>query len=345
MKIRWTEAAFNLIFWAASAWLIISGFSVESREIEIVNGTESIHTIRNASLQYHLVLLTGFSILMFYTNLLNMKRLNQRGPKSKILLITVLIYTFSLAAFLITESFIAGGLAPSLPFSLSFGILIFYFTISVSYGLGRVWVQTEKQHQILLTEKKEAELTLLRNQLQPHFLFNALNNLLSMVDQQKSPKLAESFDQLSMLLRYVIDDTRPGNVTVSQEIAFLRNYVALQLLRFVPGEIIFDIQVDGTYGDQKVEPGLFIPFVENAFKYGPEPEKQSSISLGFDISRQNEIIFRIVNKISSYRVSDGGAGTGIASTQKRLNLIYPGKHTLEIIKDEDFLVILKIETE
>jgi LytS/YehU family sensor histidine kinase len=231
---------------------------------------------------------------------------------------------------------------PPIPKEIAFGIVIFYFALSIAYGMTRLLIDKSRREQQLIIDKKQAELSLLRNQLQPHFLFNAINNLLSMVDPSKNPKLVSSFDRLSQLLRYVIEETDTGKVSIAEEIEFLKNYIELQLLRFNEGEVNIHFNVSGKHVSQKVEPGLFIAFVENAFKYGTEPERTATIEIELDVTRPDAILFTIKNKVLMTNIS--GVGTGLEKTRKRLDLIYPNAHQLSISHTEDFIVSLTIIT-
>lgn len=344
MSINWKEILLNFFFWLASAWLITSSFSIQTQEIELINNQETVRTIRNESLIIGILVCIAISFFMFYLNLGNIRKLQFSRSRLRVSMISLLLLlgTLGLAAAINRVTIYSTPIP--IPYSLSMGIVAFYFTISTAYGLGKAWHAVEKRQQQLLIGKKQAELNLLRNQLQPHFLFNALNNLLSMVDQKQSPQLAQAFERLSQLLRYVIDESHSSQVRIAQEIEFIRNYVGLQLLRFEADEIALNFMVTGTYEDQLLEPGIFIPFVENAFKYGSEPEHRASIDLEFDISQENEIYFSIRNTIFKVPHQAESSGTGIKSAMARLELIYPKKHELIISKDGSFLVSLKINT-
>jgi LytS/YehU family sensor histidine kinase len=113
-------------------------------------------------------------------------------------------------------------------------------------------------------------------------------------------------------------------------------------LRFEEGETSVQFNVKGKYDKQKIEPGLFIPFVENAFKYGTEPENSTKIDIEFDLSRADSVQFEIKNK--KIMTGTNGIGTGIETTKKRLELIYPDKHELKITNADDFIVHLTIYT-
>jgi sensor histidine kinase YesM len=230
---------------------------------------------------------------------------------------------------------------PALPVHLILGVFTFYYAISLAYGLGLSWYKSEVARKNLLLEKNQAELTLLRNQLQPHFLFNALNNLLSLINQKQYSNAADAIGKLALLLRYVVEETKAEKVSLAQEILFVENYTSLQILRFDPGEIDLNIEITGIPEKWMVEPGLFLPFVENAFKYGAEPEVRSKIDIEFDLLSDSEINFVITNP-RLIKETPQGSGTGIEAISKRLNIVYPDKHKLTISKDEAFTVHLKI---
>jgi hypothetical protein len=311
----------------------------------MINETETIRTVRNESLLLKLSLCVAFSFLLFYANLWNILRLSGGTPSRVVGFASVILLLGCFGLYFLVELVWFRDLELSLPPSLMFGIVGFYLAISTSYGFGRVWLTTEYRTQQLALEKKQSELTLLRNQLQPHFLFNALNNLLSLVDQEKSPLLATSIDRLSGLLRHVVYDTATGLVTVRQEIEFIRNYAELQLLRFDQGELDFQLNISGTYDEQEIEPGIFIPFIENAFKYGAEPEKQSVIALSVDITAPDKVTFRVENTVFPALQNDPGSQKGIATTKKRLKLSYPGRHQLKIEGGQIFRVVLTLVTQ
>ncbi len=263
--MKWIEILVNIFFWLITGWLITNSFSIEGQEIEIRDGVEIIKTIRNDRLIYQIIALVGISVISFYLNLYNLSHLAKPLYKHKVIFISLIIIIALIVVLILVRRMFYGVGYPLLALSFSVGVGLFYFTVSSAYGLVKVWILSEQKQQHLMLANKQAELTLLRNQLRPHFLFNSLNNLLSMVDQQKSPQLSRSFEQLSNLLRYVIEETKSEKVTMSSEIDFVKNYCDLQLLRFEKNEVNLQFLIAGEYEDLQVEPGLFIPFVENAF--------------------------------------------------------------------------------
>jgi sensor histidine kinase YesM len=340
--MKWKEIIVNALFWLITAWLITSSFSVERLEIENLNGVETVRKTIGIGLVLQINLLIAISLVSFYFNLFNVHQLVKPHKRSRVIFVSIIILLVSIGAFLFAQQLCFAENYALLPLSLTIGVSLFYFTISTTYGLVKVWIQSDRAHQHLKLVNKQAELTLLRNQLRPHFLFNALNNLLSMVDQQKSPQLSSSFEKLSNLLRYVIEETKSEKVCVSAEIEFVKNYCDLQLLRFEKEEVDLKLLLVGEHGDLQVEPGLFIPFIENAFKYGTEPELKSVIEIKFDISEREKIAFSVKNKKANVFGKNESTGTGISSTIERLNLVYPSKHTLQIQENDYFLVELNI---
>ena len=342
--MKWVEFIANLIFWLATGWLITNSFSIVGQEVEIENGVETVRTIVSERIIYQLMTLLAISLLVFYGNLFNLHRLNKPEGKRGIIVLSLAILVSGITVYILLERTFFGIERLHLTLSVVIGITLFYFTISSLYALVKVLVLSDQKRKSLMLANKQAELALLRNQLQPHFLFNALNNLLSLVDQEKSPQLSSSFEKLSKLLRYVTEEIKSEKVSVRSEIEFIRSYCDLQLLRFEEDEVSLKFSVLGDHKEQLIEPGLFIPFVENAFKYGTEPEANSAIEMIFDLRNQDKIEFQIRNKIINAFGSNSSTGMGISSTRERLELVYHQKHELEIVEDEWFEVELKIET-
>ena len=195
-------------------------------------------------------------------------------------------------------------------------------------------------------EVKEAELKLLKGQLNPHFLFNTLNNLygLSVI---KSDKLPNLMLKLSDLLRYSLYETREAFVSLKKEISYLENYVSLEKIRLEEqAEINFTIT--GQLVDKEIAPMLLIVFVENAFKHlGTSDGEKSKVDITMDIS-ENEVVFRCENSFDIYgekeaNLEKGKSGIGLVNAKKRLHLIYPDAHRLEIEKTNGvFSVDLKL---
>lgn len=342
MKQRAVEILLNLIFWLASGWLVVNSLSVTGQEVLVENGVETVTYLRDDQLFNGLLLMVTLSFLSFYLHLWNiLSHVNRKNGIFTILLgIVILFIPYGLIRFIGLVDIVTGIIIPG---TFEFGIYLFYFSCATGYGVVKLFLRSEESKKTLQLEKKQAELSLLRNQLQPHFLFNALNNVLSMVDQTRDPQLANVLDQLSELLRYVVYDTQGQNVPIRKEIDFIKAYAQLHKLRFDDSELNFNLEVIGENLDQPIEPGLFIPFIENAFKYGALPEEKSDISVTIDLSQPNTIFFQSINPIYPELQNQESSGTGVANVRERLKLAYPGKYQLKISDQDHYIVELQID--
>jgi len=193
-------------------------------------------------------------------------------------------------------------------------------------------------------EKLTAELDALKSQINPHFLFNSLNSIYSLV-LKKSDHAPEALIKLSDSMRYIIYESNHEKVPLVQEIDFLRNYIELQRLRTSAKDKL-SFEVSGEIAEQKIAPLLMIPIIENCFKYGIKGEtEQSFVSVDIDASKNHLTLKTINNRGSVDHVeSKEHAGTGLKNLRKRLELIYPDQHLLKIEeRDDKFIVELKID--
>ncbi len=192
-------------------------------------------------------------------------------------------------------------------------------------------------------EKLESELKFLKSQVNPHFLFNALNNIYSLAVTQ-APETPESVMQLSEILRYMVYDSNESKVPLKNEINYIENFVDLQLLK---DSRSMDVKVllDKSAPDLMIAPMMFIPFVENAFKHSKiENLKESYIRINLEIDGK-EIKFHAINSIPNTKFTkDKVGGVGLKNIKKQLEMLYPnGQHDLKINETtEQFEVILKI---
>jgi len=191
--------------------------------------------------------------------------------------------------------------------------------------------------QELQEQKTKAELELLKSQVNPHFLFNTLNTLFSMSSMKGDEETAEGISKLSELMRYMIYETKVDKTSLDKEIEHIRNFIELQKLRFSGKddmEIIFSIK--GETKEKVIPPMLLIPFIENAFKFGFSIQQKSIIEIGLKVENE-ELIFMVKNTINKKKVKkDEHSGAGISNVKKRLELLYPDSHKLEIFKDDNY---------
>jgi sensor histidine kinase YesM len=192
------------------------------------------------------------------------------------------------------------------------------------------------------TEKISAELASLKAQINPHFLFNTLNSIYSQT-LGKADKASSMLLKLSEMMRYAVPKTTLDKVEISQELRYINNYIELQKVR-LSDKIKLEHTIDTKENENQISPFLLIPFIENAFKYGVNSEQFSHIKINLNII--NNVLSLIVYnlKVPVEMNDDEKSGLGILSTQKRLALLYPARHQLEI-KDtrENFTVSLRID--
>jgi two-component system LytT family sensor kinase len=197
---------------------------------------------------------------------------------------------------------------------------------------------TEKQ---LSEEKLSTEVRLLKAQINPHFIFNSLNNIYSLA-YSKSDQTPEAVLKLSHMLRYVYYDCSRDEVTLGAELEYIKNYIAFQQMKS-PHEQAIILDFDGIDEGFRIAPMLFIPFVENSFKYSKiEDQKDARVEIKLTTSGK-ELSFKIVNTHPENGHSPG-SGVGIENVRSRLELTYPEKHELKV-RDENnlFEVEMKIK--
>jgi two-component system LytT family sensor kinase len=194
-------------------------------------------------------------------------------------------------------------------------------------------------------ENAESELRVLKAQINPHFFFNTLNSIYSL-SLDRSEKTPELILKLSELMRYILYETRDDYVPMHRQLDFLQNYVYLEQLR-ADEKTDIRMAIKGEHTDLMVAPLLFIPFIENAFKHVEKgKDVRSFILISFDLVYPDKIVFTVKNKkySSPVPVNGNSEGIGLANVRKRLNLLYPSRHKLNISdKGETFEVELILE--
>lgn len=207
---------------------------------------------------------------------------------------------------------------------------VFFITVAAS-GMYGYSIQNAKRERVLKEmEKQQAEsnLQLLKSQLSPHFLFNAMNSLYSL-SLKKSDELPNAILTFSDLLRYNTYDSAEDYVNVEKEIEYLQNYIRLQKLRLAQeSTIVFNVERE-TSSSVKIAPMILIPFVENAFKHGRGADGAVDIDIHI-VVREDKILFTVENKIFVEGSKDAVHGIGIQNVKTRLQLIYGSKHDLVI---------------
>ncbi len=220
---------------------------------------------------------------------------------------------------------------------------LFYIILYVIYGIAFYFIRyayfRELQQKELALQNRESELSFLRSQINPHFLFNGLNNIYSLVYLQSSNSL-EAIAGFSDLLRYMLYDTTQ-DVPLEKEAHYIRQYISLQELK-QEGSIRSRFDVQGPVDRIFIPPLLLIPFVENAFKHGAPEDDEIIISID---SSPALTTFYCQNKKSGHR-KDASGGIGLQNVKRRLELLFPGKHRLSIMDGPVFFIVkLEIDHE
>lgn len=221
-------------------------------------------------------------------------------------------------------------------------VSIMVVSLSSSFKYMEDYIEAKQTEQELKTQRLEAELKLLKNQVNPHFLFNSLNNLYSLTrihGKEAAPLLLK----LSAMMRYMIYESNEEQVPLNKEIDYLRNYIDLQQIKTEEPQNI-SLTINGSTDGVQVAPMLFIPFLENSIKHGNLHQAGPGFVKATINVTDKQLLFEVSNTIHQGGQRDDVGGIGLENVQKRLALIYPKKHQLETFeKDGVFYVSLKLD--
>lgn len=212
-----------------------------------------------------------------------------------------------------------------------------------------VFRRTVLKEKIVLQQQvagTSAELAQLRSQINPHFLFNALNSLYAAAMKESAEKTAEGIQRLGDIMRFMLQENNQERIAVEKEIEYLHNYIHLQRIRIDETQgIEIKVVLNQPANEVYIAPMMLIPFVENAFKHGISHRSPSwiFITLSFDAKH---LYFRVQNSKHIRREADPEeyySGIGLQNIEKRLGLLYPGRHTLQIQQsDQDYIASLTL---
>ncbi|MES1224150.1 MAG: histidine kinase [Bacteroidota bacterium] len=223
----------------------------------------------------------------------------------------------------------------SIPPSIKFNLPTFILTIAVSTTY-KILVDKARQDKLLQDKQEQnlkTEVSFLRSQISPHFIFNVLNNMVALV-RTKSDELEPTIMKLSSLMQYMLYETDEEKVSLDSEITYIKNYIELQRQRF-GAKVVITADFVNPNGHYEIEPMLLIPFVENAFKHGVGFIQRPEINIRLTL-KDNVLHFFVRNKYNpdGDEIKDKTSGIGLANVTRRLNLLYPDKHTLLINKTD-----------
>lgn len=311
-------------------YLLRPSYDAHMKEPDPDQNLWQLHFIINA------LLMMGF----FYLNAaVLIPRLVYRKRYWKFAGIILLLFAFHISSrWLFVQLFITSKqrfeVKPTILFSIF--VLLFILACSTAWRMIRDKINADKQASEKENENLKTELTLLRSQVSPHFMFNVLNNMVSLARKQ-SDQLEPSLIKLSSLMRYMLYEADEDKVQLEKEIDYLQSYIDLQQQRFgAKVQVNVSLQLPET--SYEIEPMLLIPFVENAFKHGTGLIPDARIDI--ELHAMNGLLqFSVKNRYNAeYEIKDKTSGIGLTNVKRRLNLLYRNNYELLINKKDDWFV-------
>ncbi|WP_299821723.1 histidine kinase [uncultured Pontibacter sp.] len=258
------------------------------------------------------------------------------------------MFTYIVLRYIIEEVLFLSVFGFSNYTTITFSYYIFdniYWSLPGIFMGGVVWafestIQKERENRTLRQEKTQAELSFLKTQINPHFLYNTLNYIYSLA-YPVSDKLGNAVIKLSELMRYMLHESKDGKVELQKEVDYLQNYLDIYRLRFEDNFFVhFTLQ--GHVNGQRVPSLVLIPFVENALKHGVVDDAATPISINL-LLQNKELYFEVSNHINKNQ-KDQTTGIGLPNIRRRLDLIYPGKYELEVQDDgQMYKTVLRLQ--
>lgn len=322
----WFRVLFHILFWFY--WLVVPFLNMRDDERH-----------RQDMIQLIPVMLTNIPLFFINTEILIPRILQKKGIGPYVVSIILLALVFmgiqtGMKMFLL-EDFGGPPLGKRLKFTFFF--VAFVTAVSTGYGLVNYLSQQEEDRKQERQERLQSELAFLRSQISPHFIFNILNSIVYLI-RSKSSELAESVTiKLSELMRYMLYESDSTQIPIGREIQYLTNYVELQKIRFEE-DVKINFEVHSANESSLIEPMLMIPFVENAFKHGVGMITDPEIYIRLHCT-SSTLDFQVRNKTAGVAIQedkDHSSGIGIKNVKRRLELLYPDAHTLNIKEDGEW---------
>ena len=287
-------------------------------------------------------ILLGVSASVVYANLYILFP-NYFFKRNYLVYLLLLVLTIGLCAFILWFIIPSSNANFNLPLFQHFINLFFIVVITSSFKFFREYLRKQALLIKVENEQLKTELALLKSQVNPHFLFNTLNNLYGLITQNQNQQASDVTLKLADLMRYLLESSKTDLVNLNKEIQFIDDYLSLEKIRLSQKTDI-NFTVSGMNKELFVAPLLFIPLVENAFKHGLNTILADSFA-HFSLSVQgNELFFEAINSVEKSTENSEKSGTGLENLKKRLQLIYPQKHQLDIEQTSNqFKVILHIQ--
>ena len=284
----------------------------------------------------------GFNLCFFYINyillvpflLLKKKKIAYFASALILLIISSFLFNTILTTPEVVHNFKATKSLPIVFTSL-------FLVVGTAIRIYEEWTKNETHKKEIEAQKNISELEVLKNKLNPHFLFNSLNSIYWLT--KHNPKQAsEAVITLSELIRYMLYTANENTVLLKDEVEYIENYIRLQRLRIANNENV-TLNISGQICKQKISPSLFIPYIENAFKYGTDFSGKTEVKIEITIKNET-LLFKCTNLIESKTKDKCSPGIGMQISNERLQSLYPKKHWLTIEeKENNFIVELKLK--
>lgn len=329
LKIKEVHIAVHIVFWTLIALLPFVFPGAQSR------------------LKIDFIFSWGVSLIMclvvFYTYYgCVIKRFLKQESLLKFVAISIFVYTI----LLIVELFVnylehlivdkSNMFHPTSVVTRSLFSNAFIIGVALFVSLIENWFRMQKYQQEVERERLESELKMLRFQVNPHFLFNTLNNIHTLV-YKKSDDAPSAVMKLAGLMRYMLYESDSEFTPLAKELEYIHNFVELQKLRLpYPNKV--NLYIAGDPNNKQIAPLLLIPFIENAFKHGAASSNETFIDIKLIIAG-NSINFVCKNTYKRGVESPVHSGIGLKNVKKRLNIQYPQRHSLDIEKDDRFFTV------
>lgn len=291
--------------------------------------------------RFYPLVFTLLSVIVFYLNYeYVIPKFIRSKQMSKVLFGIVFIYVFFIGLRYFIEEFLASRLLgytnynPELPTSFYIFDNLYFASLciipSITIWLIVHFVQSQKEKTAALALKTQAEMNFLKSQVNPHFIFNTMNNIYYLV-YQKSDLALPAIEKLSQLMRYVTYESQQQTVSLAAEIEYIESYIELECMR-IQGDKYIQVEKNIQRDQVQIPPLLLLPFVENAFKHGVVTDPIHPFVLTITQTK-NSLVFESMNKINAFQ-KDKQQGIGIENIRKRLALHFPERHTLTITQTE-----------
>lgn len=343
------EVIAHLLFWGMLVYTFNSSFKIQYAKVEMVNGVKQVVMFERSLLPFVLFIITT-KIIFVYLSVFYLLPEHFMGKRKNIAVVCLLLSVpllltvdyFALRWIREISNLTLTEIKMLMPVDIILGF--FSFGFAMAYFFIRQWRAGEIKLSNLRQQQLNSELELLKSQINPHFLFNALNNIFSIAQKAGNENAAAAISKLSAFMRYLLQVNKTTQVSLDTEISFIYDYIEVMKLNYTNKEAEIGFDVIGITENVTIAPMLLIPFVENAFKHGIKIGNTSLITFKLQIM-DGQIQFSGQNPCypGNIGVSTNSLGTGLESVKNRIKMQYANAGDLQWgIAGNQFLFYLKI---